>query len=90
LAAAAAASGRAVACAAAQALSNTWQAQSWQAPHDDATRRSSCSTSKQRVPVCTAATMSRSETRWQRQTIMVQRRTVADALHDSRNANPSQ
>ena len=55
----------------AQAWSKTSRAQSWQLPQDDATRVSSCSTSKQRVPVDTSRWMSRSETRWQRQTIMM-------------------
>src|SRR5438046_1200041 len=61
--------------AAAQAASNTSRAQSWQQPQPLATRVSSCKVSKSRTPASTARRMSRSLTRWQRQTIMVAGRT---------------
>jgi hypothetical protein len=74
----------------AQAASNTSRAQVLQAPQDDATRVSSWRISKQRVPERTARAMSRSETRWHRQTIMARGAPEGNAAQINRNANDSQ
>ena len=53
----------------ARATSKVSRAQSWQRPQAVATRNSSCSSSKEAQPWRTSRSMSRSDTRWQTQTI---------------------
>jgi hypothetical protein len=59
----------------AQARSNASRAQSRHVPQDEAIKVCSISVSNERVPSCTACAMSRSETLWQIQTIMVRSQT---------------
>ncbi len=69
-----------------QAFSKVCRAQSVQAPQAVATRSSPCSASKLPQPSRASRSMSRSETRWQMQTIM--RRSVLNGLWKSYcNAN---